>query len=83
MRRVTRHKRPLRLQALYSVNALASAAGVGHRRFQRLLRSVDVRFLRLGRLVFVTVTELEEKCPELWESIQATEVLRRSLDDTN
>jgi hypothetical protein len=74
--------KPLRLQALYTVNALAEAAGVGRRRFHRLLRSVDVRFLRLGRLTFVTMTELETKVPELWESIQATETLRRALDDS-
>ena len=68
----------LPIQALYSVNQLAGAGGVPHRRLQRLLKLEEVRVLRVGRFLLVALTELEEKVPLLWESIRAAEALRGS-----
>lgn len=68
----------LPIQALYSINQLARAAGVPHRRLQRLLRVEGVRVLGVGRFLLVPLTELEEKVPELWESMKAAEALRES-----
>jgi hypothetical protein len=68
----------LPIQALYSVNQLARAVGVPHRRLQRLLKSEGVRLLHVGRFLLVPLTELEEKVEPLWESIKAAEALRGS-----
>jgi hypothetical protein len=78
--RTTRIK-PLPLQAFYRVGDLARASGVPHRQFQRLLKSEDVRVYRVGRLLLVPLTELEDKVPLLWESVKAAESLRRVLHD--
>jgi hypothetical protein len=71
----------LRLKALYPVSELARAIGVSHRRLQKLLQIEEVRVYRVGRFLFVPLTELEEKVPPLWESIKAGEAMRRALDD--
>jgi hypothetical protein len=77
MKRRTRvRSRALPIQALYSVNQLARAAGVPHRRLQRLLKLEEVRVLHAGRFLLVALTELEEKLPLLWESIKSAEALR-------
>jgi hypothetical protein len=68
----------LPIQALYSVNQLALAVGVTHRRLQRLLKVEGVRVLRVGRFLLVPLTELEEKVRPLWESVKAAEALRES-----
>jgi hypothetical protein len=73
-------RKPLAVKALYSVNALARAAGIGHRPLQRVLAVMDVRVVRVGRFLFVPLTELEEKFPPLWESIRTAETLR-AFDD--
>ncbi len=79
--RATRARVLLPLQALYSVATLASSCGMGHRRMQRLLRSLDVELLRMGKYAFVPLTELEAKAPALWESIRAVQTLLTSLTD--
>jgi hypothetical protein len=48
---------------------------------QRLLRSLDVELLRMGKYAFVPLTELEAKAPALWESIRAVQTLLTSLTD--
>ena len=71
----------LPLQALYPAGRLARALGISHRRFQRLLRVQGVHVLRCGRLMYVPLSELEDKIRPLWESIKAAEMLRRALSD--
>ena len=71
----------LPIQALYPVSELARAVGVTHRRLQKLLKIEGVHVYRVGRFLFVPMTELEEKVPPIWESIKASESLRRALDD--
>ena len=70
----------LRIQALYRVSDLARASGVPHRRLQRLLKAEDVQVFRVGRLLLVPLTELEDKVPSVWESVKAAESLRSALD---
>jgi hypothetical protein len=72
----------LPIQALYQVSDLAHAIGVSHRRAQNLLKTAGVCLMRAGRYLYVPLIELEEKVPPLWESIKASESLRRALDDT-
>jgi hypothetical protein len=74
--RVRSRIKALPIQALYSVNQLARAAGVPHRRLQRLLKLEEVRVLHAGRFLLVALTEIEDKLPLLWESIKAAEALR-------
>jgi hypothetical protein len=71
----------LPIQALYPLGHLARAIGVSHRRLQRLLKIEGVHVFRVGRFLFVPLTELEEKVPPLWESIKVADSLRRALDD--
>ena len=63
------------------MSELARAVGVSHRQIQRLLRAEEVSVFRVGRFLFVPMTELEEKVPSLWDSIKAAESLRRALDE--
>jgi hypothetical protein len=71
----------LPLQALYPAAQLARALGISHRRFQRLLRVQGVHVLRCGRLIYVPLSEIEDKIRPLWEAIKAAEMLRRALSD--
>jgi hypothetical protein len=68
----------LPIQALYSVRQLALAAGVTHRRLQRLLKVQEVQVFRVGRFLLVPLTEIEDKLPTLWDSMKVAEALRGS-----
>jgi hypothetical protein len=72
----------LPLRALYTVGELTKATAMPRRRLIRLLIEADVQFLRSGRLLYVPLTELEEKVRLIWEGIKAAESLRHSLDDS-
>jgi hypothetical protein len=67
----------LEVRAFYSVGELARAANVPAYRLLRILRRNGVAFLRVGRLYYVTLTEVRRKIPPLWESLCMTEELRR------
>ena len=68
----------LPIQALYSVRQLAQAAGVTHRRLQRLLKVQEVQVFRVGRFLLVPLTEIEDKLPTLCDSMKVAEALRGS-----
>jgi hypothetical protein len=70
----------LQVRAFYSVPELARIANVPTYRLLRLLRRNGVTFLRVGRAFYVTLTEVREKIPPLWESLRAAEELRRPVD---
>ena len=59
---------------------LARIGNVPTYRLLRLLRRNGVTFLRVGRAFYVTLTEVREKIPPLWENLRAAEQLRRSVD---
>jgi hypothetical protein len=67
----------LEVRVFYSVAELARAGNVPAYRLLRLLRRNGVTFLRAGRAFYVTLTEIREKIPPLWESLCAAEELRR------
>jgi hypothetical protein len=69
---------PLRVQALYSVGALARAGNVSPDMLLRLLRASKVELVRSGRAVLVPLHEIEEKIPALWKSIELAERLRHA-----
>jgi hypothetical protein len=79
-RSMQRRIEALPIQALYSVDQLARAMGVPHRRLQRLLKIEGVEVFRVGRFLLVPLTELEEKVPLLWENVKAVEALRSALE---
>jgi hypothetical protein len=66
----------LEVKALYSVPALAHAAGVTRYLMLRLLRANQVQFVRAGRSLFVPLSEVEARIPVVWRSILAAEGLR-------
>jgi hypothetical protein len=80
-RKDTARTGPLQVQALYSVRALAQAANVTPHLMRRVLRAAHVETLRAQRAIFVPLTELEAKLPQLWASIQAAERLRFGCDE--
>ena len=72
-------KELLKLQAAYSLWALAQAAGLAPRVLKRILQSAGVRLLRTGRAVHVPLAELDARIPELWRSIILVERLRAGV----
>jgi hypothetical protein len=72
----------LPLRALYTVGELTKATAIPRRLLIRLFEDADVRFLRVGRLMYVPLSELEEKVQPIWEGIKAAEMLRHVSDDS-
>jgi hypothetical protein len=73
----------LEVKALYSVPALAHAAGVTRYLMLRLLRANHVTFVRVGRSLLVPLSEVEARIPILWQSILAAESLRADACEIN
>jgi hypothetical protein len=67
----------LEVRGFYSVAELARAGNVPAYRLLRILRRNGVAFLRVGRALYVPLTEIRQKIPPLWESLCAAEKLRR------
>jgi hypothetical protein len=67
----------LEVQALYSIVALARFARLTRYKLRRILRSNGIQLVRIGRAVFVPLSEIERKIPPLWASICAAEKIRR------
>ena len=66
----------LRVQAVYSIAALARIANVTTDLLRRLLRSNGVVFLQSGRGLLVPLSEIQRAIPPLWESLCAAEQAR-------
>jgi hypothetical protein len=66
------------LQSFYGVSALAQVANESRYVMNKLLRLVHVRFQSVGRSVLVPLSEIEEKVPLLWNSLQVLERVRRA-----
>jgi hypothetical protein len=67
---------PLEVRAVYSLPELARVANITADRMRRLLRASGVQMLRSGRNLLVPLSEIEQKIPPLWQSIQAIEMMR-------
>ena len=63
---------------LFPIEELASAGGVSRRVMNRMLRDAGIAIVRGGRTNFVSLAELEEKLPAVWDSILAVDALRRA-----
>jgi hypothetical protein len=66
----------LEVKALYSLAALAHAAGVTRYLMLRILRANNVTFIKAGRSLFVSVSEVEARIPAVWRAILAAEGMR-------
>jgi hypothetical protein len=66
----------LPIQPLYLLGELARASGIGHRRLQRLLDTMEVPVLRAGRFLLVPLADIEEKLPSLLERFDAPSVVK-------
>jgi hypothetical protein len=66
---IVRPREPLELKAVYTALELARSLGISRYRLTRLLKVQDVFVYRIGRTVFVPVSEVRDKLQPLWESI--------------
>jgi hypothetical protein len=64
------------LRALYSVDALAAASGVGRKTMTRMLRAQGLQFVYSGRSFMIPLCEIQRCFPALWDSMLAVEQLR-------
>jgi hypothetical protein len=79
-RQAAGRRRPLEVQAVYSMAELARASNVSSHLLRSLLRARDVELIQAGRLFYVPLAEIEAKLPVLWRSIQAAEMLRAGFE---
>ena len=80
-RQLRESMRALPLKAAYTLTELATATSMERRTLKRLLDRADVEFVRSGRAIFVSISELEDKVRPLWEGIREVERLRQGVDD--
>lgn len=66
-----------KLRAYYTLGVLAELAGMTRHVMLRLLRRSKVRFVRLGRVTLVPLTELEDRVPTLWRYLHALDEGKR------
>lgn len=57
------------LRVAYSVAVLASIGNVSRHLMKRLLQKNGVVFLRVGRVLFVPLSEIRRRIPPLWDSL--------------
>lgn len=69
MRRSGQHRTPA-LKAIYSIPELAELADVTRWRMERMLVGRGVVFSNSGRTRYVTLSELEKKFRDVWDSIK-------------
>jgi hypothetical protein len=72
---------PLPVKAVYRIGDLAKALNIPWRRLKRMLENMDVKFMRVGRLWLVPLSEIEEKAPPIWDKILLDQRAKRALDD--
>ncbi len=56
------------LQSLYTVLELSEMSGLTKGRMRRLLVGCGVVFVKIGKTDHVGISELEEKCQNMWAS---------------
>jgi hypothetical protein len=61
----------LPIKSAYSITELARASGIERRTLKRLLTRSGVDFVGSGRILYVSLSELEVKVRPLWEGIKA------------
>jgi hypothetical protein len=71
------------LRAWYSIAALAEFANVSRFELRRALLRASVQFVRAGRAMFVPLSEVKKKIPNLFESICVLEERRRKAEQGN
>jgi hypothetical protein len=57
------------LKPLYLIGELARLAHVSRHLMSQLLQSSRVTYVRIGRMWFVPLSEIQEKLPSLWKSM--------------
>jgi hypothetical protein len=60
-----------KLRAYHGIGALAELAGMTRHVRLRLLPRSKVRFVRLGRVSLISLTELEDRLPTPWRYLHA------------
>ena len=72
----TNDSKSMTVCALLTIPWLARASGLTRNRIARVLEHNGVRIRRSGRVRFVTLADLKEGFPELWESLLDVEIIR-------
>jgi hypothetical protein len=72
-------RKPQGLQAFYSVAELARMAHVSADRMRRALRCAGVVMSGSGRVLYVTLSEVQRRIPPLWETLCVLEHSRRCV----
>jgi hypothetical protein len=80
-RRRLRSLQDLPVQALYPLALLARATGADRRTLKGFLDRAGVRCFQTPSSVWVPVSEIELKVPQLWESLRAAQMLRHLAED--
>ena len=73
----------LEVKALYSIPALAYAAGVTRYLMLRILRANNVEFVKAGRCLLVPIQEVEKHMPAVWRAICHAEAVRAQGAERN
>jgi hypothetical protein len=72
---VTGLSRGLPLKAAYSITELSRVSGIERRTLKRVLSQAGVQLVGSGRILYVSLSELELKLHPLWEGIKAAHAL--------
>jgi len=73
-----RKREPATLKALYGVPELARITGIGQDTMRRLLRKRGIELVRVGRTIYVPLSELGKRVPQMWQSIMDAERMRHA-----
>jgi hypothetical protein len=80
MKRVLHPRKPLGVKVLYQAAELARGIGLSHEALMHLLTARDIYIYRIGRNVFIPLSEIREKLQPIWDSMVATERRDRDVD---
>jgi hypothetical protein len=69
----------LPIKPFYSLTELARVCGVERRALRKLFQRKGLELLGSGKLVFVSLSEIERKLPTLFEGIRAAHNLLEGL----
>ena len=65
------------VKALYKISELCRFAGLSRYRLRRLLEQRGVKCITAGEAPYVPLSEIQEKIPELWQSLCSAMSARR------
>ena len=80
MKPVTRPREPIGIKPLYTPRELAHALGISRYRLLRMMEMQGVALQRIGKSIYVPLSEIQDKVPPLWASLLTSEKAHRDVD---